>query len=320
MRDSTFDALKGVGIISMIIGHSYIPSILIDFIFAWHMPLFFIVSGFFYKKYPIKDYNIKNIRRLVLPYLFTSFFIVFFFFIKNIIKNEPYDYSYLIGALIGNGSHNNPIFGSYSIGAIWFLLAIFWCRIIYNFIICKISESYNINIYILFLSFGGAFIGKVIYIPMDILQGLQALLFFHIGYLWKQNYLRLSDLTKEHVFIILLLIIFSVWSGSMSIVRSYYGFYPINFLAAIGTVALFYYLFKKMNCSTLLYWLCYVGRLSLLILCVHNIELTCGFIRYFHGVLDFSSYFDFILHLIISLSCTFILIRFSLVRRLFALN
>jgi fucose 4-O-acetylase-like acetyltransferase len=52
-REDVFDIMKGVGIILMIIGHCAIPRLLWHFIFSFHMPLFFIISGFFFKPKPV---------------------------------------------------------------------------------------------------------------------------------------------------------------------------------------------------------------------------------------------------------------------------
>lgn len=49
-RDSTIDVLKGIGIILVVIGHSGCPQLLCDSISSFHMPLFLIASGFFFKE------------------------------------------------------------------------------------------------------------------------------------------------------------------------------------------------------------------------------------------------------------------------------
>lgn len=47
-RDIAVDVAKGIGILLVILGHLKNP--LMDFIYAFHMPLFFFVSGMFVKK------------------------------------------------------------------------------------------------------------------------------------------------------------------------------------------------------------------------------------------------------------------------------
>ena len=64
-------ALKAFGIIAVILGH--IASPLGGFIFSWHMPLFFIISGLFIKTDAnIKDLIIKDWKRLMIPYFVFS--------------------------------------------------------------------------------------------------------------------------------------------------------------------------------------------------------------------------------------------------------
>lgn len=48
-RDNTWDAVKGIGIILMVVGHSGCPMVMHDFIYLFHMGLFFFVSGRFLK-------------------------------------------------------------------------------------------------------------------------------------------------------------------------------------------------------------------------------------------------------------------------------
>ena len=49
-RNPIFDTMKGIGILLVIIGHQDgVPVPLKHFIYAFHMPLFFILAGCFYK-------------------------------------------------------------------------------------------------------------------------------------------------------------------------------------------------------------------------------------------------------------------------------
>lgn len=45
-RNITLDIMKGIGIILMVIGHSGCPPFLKNFIYTFHMPLFFMISGY----------------------------------------------------------------------------------------------------------------------------------------------------------------------------------------------------------------------------------------------------------------------------------
>lgn len=56
----------------MVAGHTEIPEGPLKFIYAFHMPLFFFVSGIFYNKgnLSFKDFLIKKVKTLVIPYFF----------------------------------------------------------------------------------------------------------------------------------------------------------------------------------------------------------------------------------------------------------
>ncbi|MBQ1702770.1 MAG: acyltransferase family protein, partial [Prevotella sp.] len=137
--------MKGIGIIAVIIGHmgsvSIIPFHI--FIFSFHMPLFFIIAGYFFK--PNNNFINKfkrDFSRLVIPYLFTASILVVFNILQSFIGEEKKPDVITIGiisALFGSGAgHFSPIWGNLpAIGAIWFLLALFWCRVVYNYIACK---------------------------------------------------------------------------------------------------------------------------------------------------------------------------------------
>lgn len=57
---------KSIGIILMVLGHIEIPSLLKNFIYVFHMPLFFFCSGYLFKDIKSKDEFIiflkKNIK------------------------------------------------------------------------------------------------------------------------------------------------------------------------------------------------------------------------------------------------------------------
>lgn len=48
-RINWVDALKGFGIILVAIGHSGCPQLLLHWIYIFHMPLFFMLSGLMFK-------------------------------------------------------------------------------------------------------------------------------------------------------------------------------------------------------------------------------------------------------------------------------
>lgn len=45
-RVESIDVLKGIGILFMVLGHMHFSVIFIHYVYAFHMPLFFLISGY----------------------------------------------------------------------------------------------------------------------------------------------------------------------------------------------------------------------------------------------------------------------------------
>ena len=79
MKDNYISVAKALGIILVVMGHSGCPVMLSKFLGFFHMPLFFILSGFFYReentRHPVQYLNKKIIglywpyQKWVLPFL-----------------------------------------------------------------------------------------------------------------------------------------------------------------------------------------------------------------------------------------------------------
>lgn len=315
-RDNTFDVMKGIGILAMVIGHCPIPRWIESLIFVWHIPMFFIISGYFYRQYNEKAYIKKNLRHLVLPYLVTSLVIILFSFAKQLISGKGYTKEVIIATLVGNGTVNNPTLGKYSIGAIWFLLALFWCRIIFNLLHSRITSRLYFSGILISLASISTYAGTFVYLPTDILQGLGALLFFYIGYLTRIYNLFDYKADMRSIIFIIILAFLSISTGSMSMVRCYYGYWPINYLAAIAVTYLIFHISKHMSNCIFLSW---CGRVSIVILCIHIIELSYLPINHIQKMFNISYNFDVLIHLFVTISMSYFVLLISPVKKLFSM-
>lgn len=137
-----FDAVKGIAIYLVIIGHLLPPEEkgVAAFIAACHMPVFFFVSGYFfqksYEKYSGKDFLKRKIFSLVIPYLCWSF-VSFFMNGTLLILNGN------IGE-IGKEFLNVFLYAR----SVWFLIVLFGAEILY-FVIRKCADKLHINQFIL---------------------------------------------------------------------------------------------------------------------------------------------------------------------------
>lgn len=95
MRNSTLSILKGIGIILMVIGHAEAPELITNFIYTFHMPLFFMAAGYFFsRKYLAQPWNFisRRVKGLYFPFVKWS---VVFLLLHNVwhhfgILNEEY--------------------------------------------------------------------------------------------------------------------------------------------------------------------------------------------------------------------------------------
>lgn len=72
IRQNWIDWAKAIGIYLVVVGHCTFTNTNIEgFIYTFHMPLFFLISGFLYKKekLSITLYLKKLTNRLLVPYL-----------------------------------------------------------------------------------------------------------------------------------------------------------------------------------------------------------------------------------------------------------
>lgn len=66
VRLEQFDILKGVGIILVMFGHAIPNGFMHNWIYGFHLPLFFFCSGFFFKEKPLVDATVKDIKGLLI--------------------------------------------------------------------------------------------------------------------------------------------------------------------------------------------------------------------------------------------------------------
>ena len=182
----------------------------------------------------------------------------------------------LVASFWGSGSvnHSSLYFADIpSIGAIWFLLALFWCKNTYNIIPKNNKYLYGI---VLILSITATIIDRyAVNLPFALLPGISALVFFATGSYAKQN-----SISWKWLLLGIPVWIYCIAFSGMSIVRCYYNCYPLDVIGGItGTCAI--YLLSKMihSFSALIsHAFTWLGKNSLAILCFHLVVMSVPFI------------------------------------------
>ena len=127
-RNKLFDIIKGIGIISIVIGHvTYITSVH-NFVYMYHLIIFLFVSAYFYNEKKYGDDPFKNVgQRLKATWpkyvfyttiliLLHNFFVKYHFYEPNIIKYENFN-EIIVPILNSITLKCDEIFG----GALWFI-------------------------------------------------------------------------------------------------------------------------------------------------------------------------------------------------------
>lgn len=129
IRQNWIDWSKSIGIYLVVLGHcTFLYKDIEGFIYTFHMPLFFMISGYLYKddlaSFTALLTKLKN--KLIMPYCLINIIVAIWELIKFVIRgnNEyfPLIKEQLYGTILGIPS---KIFA----GPTWFLLSLCWCHL-----------------------------------------------------------------------------------------------------------------------------------------------------------------------------------------------
>ena len=168
----------------MIMGHIPFEKEIVRLIYVFHMPLFFIVSGFLYKKSDnLKMAIWKWIKRLIVPYfIFAALGYTLWF-----IEAKPMTFNQFVQPLksvLWINTDGMPING-----AIWYLTATFLVFLLYWCIDFYINNLFYKNVLIMTLMIVGLLFGRLkIVLPFSGSVAMVGIGFFYSGILFKRYY------------------------------------------------------------------------------------------------------------------------------------
>lgn len=288
-RDSRIDVMRGIAITLVVLEHALGNSLVSvqNIILSFHMPLFFMISGFFAKNLYqgdfIKDVQ-KKARSILVPQITLSLFALF--------------YNIVIGCWILHALKIREVnFISYLFGY-WFLHVMFQVSILWEILNRSIKNKtiavYAIlvvaTIYLLFIPTG-------IKGPLYIAVTPVALGFYTLGFLLKQKgALKKKSVLVDAVLLVSVCVI-GILNGRVLMYENQYG-YPVLFL--LTSIAGFYlvndisYYLKNQR---LLSWM---GKNSVIIYVLHFfiVQGIRGFMSRMVGDFSASQIFGTIVFLI----------------------
>lgn len=295
-RDDTYDLMKGTALLLMMLCHLvYSEGPIRQFIYSFHMPLFFIVGGVFARNNKeistFKQYTIKNAKRLLLPYLVTMSMLCLWGVWEAYTRhNIRYFLVRCLALVTASGDPWCTEWGIIYAGPMWFLIALFWVRELFYIIqhICMRLSRYQAEC-MLGLSLILSMIAVQIHpllpaLPFCILQALTALPFYFIGWYINHNKKKASCGVSALCVIAWPL---AIAYGNIDIADCAMKNYLLSFLGACGGTYVIYNCYKKIVIlsssrhwiSVIYYPLLWCGIYSLPILCMHDLELYSGFMN-----------------------------------------
>lgn len=279
-RDDMISTIKGIGIILIVVGHSGCPEWLRNFIYMFHVPLFFITAGYFYKGCDnfsnLTTFVIKRLKGLYVPFVKWS---LAFLLLHNLFGYLNF-YSDDIGYYGYNKLLHDGIFiiltmgcNGQLLGAFWFLKTLFLasCGVaIIDFLTRGIKEWNNgakkIVILAFFIVLG--ILSKTYSIQLPVINDLSWVClgasFFVIGSLIKQYKVSLriyqSLALLVIVFLISMIVPYEMITVPPTLILVYFICATISFVAISNLIERY-----RMNNSKFVY----LGEHTLIILALH---------------------------------------------------
>ncbi len=206
-RVAWVDVLKGLGILAVVWGHSGSKNAF--YMFWFHMPLFFFVSGYLYRFKPQQTglaYLKRRVNHLLVPYMFYLTLLALMMFSVSLWRGQSVGdfWSANWKAFLLGGSLLEGVYATF-----WFITCLFFVQILYDFLCRKVPSAFYKGIFVL-VCFLVAYWESRYYadsfVPWNIDVGLYALMFYALGHFFKQTKLLENPKVRNLVFLMSLII------------------------------------------------------------------------------------------------------------------
>lgn len=267
-RIDFIDLAKGICIIMVVIGHCGAPIEIPGWEIA-RMPLYFILSGLFFKDYGgWIQFLVQKTNKILIPFLFFYLlgnlcYYLIQLFLPNLLITEARG----IFDLFNNRQFFN--------GPIWFLLCLFWCNVIFCTISLYVRKDVVRIVLVCILGTLGWYMGNVLhlFIPLFIDVAFTALPFFAFGYYLKRTSILYPNRYDKYNLLFALIL----WGIAFILTKTthfrlsfhYNGLEGwATYIISITSVLSILFLCKIIKRIPLV---SYMGRYSIVLLCTHHL-------------------------------------------------
>lgn len=280
-RIEYLDIARGIAIILMVIGH-VVSGYKRAIIFSFHMPLFIIISGFFFKSgRNIKEEIVNIIKKLIIPYIVS---IIIVHIVRIFVIGEKLSILNILEQMIFAYSNKKTFFQNIeTVGVLWFIPFLAMCKIVFWSInkVSKNNEGLKACLCIICTMIGILLAKMEIYLPWSFDIVLASIIFYYIGYLMKK-YEILERILENYKILLCILVLYIVGAkfGYIELAIRKYPFGLICYITAISGTIIVFKISKIIESvsKTITKILCWYGKNSMYILCTHFLEM--GIIQY----------------------------------------
>lgn len=243
------------------------------------MPLFFFLSGYFFKQKSFVNECIYEFRRLLIPYFATilaAFCIAFIFLDHFEIKENSLQVLY-------SGFWGNAIWGNFDfcskglyIGPLWFLWALFFNRLFTNLLYNFKANDKLICIAAVAIALLSAYLQKIDgALPLSFYASMGTFGFFWCGILIRRCNLLANAKTNKFIPFGVICWLYCISFSKLRLHENLYNaFYIIDLFGALAICLLLYHLVSYFYQENNYFWkfILFVGRYSLIMLCAHALD------------------------------------------------
>lgn len=269
-RVEYIDYLRGLCVTWVVWYHTTHPAF-VDY--SFRIPLFFFVSGIFFKTYPWRIFWRKKVNQLLIP--FALFYIIYYLFLiaSNALSTHSfatYDYSSFW-----------EIFGLYSVNEtfvvnppLWFICALINLQLLLYFSAKYVKNKWFLISFALVLSLSGLWYIQQIPTPFMFGRALRYFIYYVLGYTFGKSlisYLAISKRREAFLLMIAFSVIMCLVLLRELVVWSDKTIDIFDYIEILGIILFLIVLFKYIHRYKVMYPFKYFGMNSYIVFGMHEI-------------------------------------------------
>lgn len=273
------DVAKGIAILLMVIGHEVQNQHIHAFIFSFHMPLFFILSGFTSRRVNTWQMLERKLRKSFTHVWLLAVLMVILLGIENLLFLKEFSFvtfyqSVLRGIFWGS---NIPTIGLMSVGVMWFMFVFFWAKLLFDILQVVLSDAFIGGILIILSGISMFYCQNFThYLPQAFDIVPIAALFMWTGSIARKVMDDYSLIKGKSVFYFMIITFWIICFILNIYIELSIRHYPLTFVSIVealgGTLAVS--LLSKWSVSyKVSKALQIIGKHTLAVMCIHHLDL-----------------------------------------------